>query len=116
MTSLVLRYPGGAPQPARGRPGPVRGQGPPPQVLPVGCLRYNTTGTRITGTLQVLPVGCLRRLTIYQSFYISIYVSSYLFLSIQAAMFYLPRFIWKSYEGGVMKLLTNGLMGKFIVS
>jgi len=25
-------------------------------------------------------------------------------------MFYLPRFIWKSYEGGVMKLLTNGLM------
>ena len=78
MTSLVLRYPGGAPQPARGRPGPVRGQGPPPQVLPVGCLRYNTTGTRITGTLQVLPVGCLRRLTIYQSFYISIYVSSYI--------------------------------------
>jgi len=31
-------------------------------------------------------------------------------LTIQVAMFYLPRFIWKNYEGGVMKLLTNGLM------
>jgi len=30
-------------------------------------------------------------------------------LTLQAGMFYLPRFIWKSYEGGVVKLLTNGL-------
>lgn len=30
-------------------------------------------------------------------------------LTLQAGLFYLPRFIWKNYEGGVMKLLTNGL-------
>jgi len=30
-------------------------------------------------------------------------------LSLQIALFHLPRLLWKSYEGGVMKLLTNGL-------
>jgi hypothetical protein len=30
-------------------------------------------------------------------------------LSLQAGMFYLPRFIWKNSEGGIMKLLTNSL-------
>ena len=28
---------------------------------------------------------------------------------LQAGGFYLPRLLWKSAEGGVMKLLTNGL-------
>merc|ERR1719211_736361 len=28
---------------------------------------------------------------------------------LQAGMFYFPRLLWKSAEGGVMKLLTNGL-------
>jgi len=31
------------------------------------------------------------------------------FLTLQAAMFYLPRLLWKTAEGGVMKLLTSGL-------
>lgn len=31
------------------------------------------------------------------------------FLTLQMALFYLPRMIWKSYEGGVMKLLTYGM-------
>ena len=30
-------------------------------------------------------------------------------LTLQAGMFYLPRLLWKSAEGGVMKLLTNNL-------
>merc|ERR1719431_2264087 len=30
-------------------------------------------------------------------------------LTLQAGMFYFPRLLWKSAEGGVMKLLTNGL-------
>jgi len=33
------------------------------------------------------------------------------FLSLQMGLFYLPRMIWKSYEGGVMKLLTGNLSG-----
>jgi hypothetical protein len=30
-------------------------------------------------------------------------------------LFYLPRLIWKSYEGGVMKLLTSGLTGQVML-
>ena len=30
-------------------------------------------------------------------------------LTLQAGMFYLPRLLWKTAEGGVMKLLTAGL-------
>ena len=30
-------------------------------------------------------------------------------LTLQAGMFYLPRLLWKSAEGAVMKLLTNNL-------
>ena len=30
-------------------------------------------------------------------------------LTLQAGMFYLPRLLWKTAEGGVMKLITSGL-------
>ena len=30
-------------------------------------------------------------------------------LTLQAGMFYLPRLLWKTAEGGVMKLLVSGL-------
>lgn len=30
-------------------------------------------------------------------------------LSLQAAMFYIPRFLWKTSEGGIMKMLTGNL-------
>ena len=61
----------------------------PSQVLPVGRLRSYTSGELAKSQLRFI-------LTLHLFWF-------------KSGMFYFPRLLWKSAEGGVMKLITVGL-------
>jgi len=57
---------------------------------------------------------CTRRVPDHTNLYNSYYQWVSIFLMIQALLFYIPRCIWLSMEGGLMHFLVNGCQGRTI--